>query len=73
MSEARNSGGSTAATLTLFIVITFMMILLATTTDWSSLVRLPLSIAAGFVAAFLVRRFMTPRDDVQKAGQAVGN
>lgn len=57
MSENRNSGNSTAATLTLFIVITIMMVLLATTTEWSTIIRLPVSIAAGFLAAFLVRRF----------------
>ena len=61
ITEKRNSGNSTAATLTLFVVITFMMILLATTTEWSTLIRLPLSIAAGFLAAFLVRRFTRQR------------
>lgn len=50
-------GGGCGVTVTLFVVITVMMILLAMTTEWSSVVRLPLSLAVGFLAAFLARRF----------------
>ena len=68
MPDNDSTESSVAATVTLFVVITVVMILLATTTEWSSVVRLPLSLATGFLAAFLVRRFARRSGRAERTG-----